>query len=147
MTDLKTRCYLVLSIIGVFLGIGAGITFTIYENNFAVLWAFISSAYALMNALLNILHYSDKLDEYYSINVLHSINCFAFFSAAVFTAILAWYIFNITYYSLPILPIKDSYAIIAVWIFMSAKWASMLVGTTYRYIRILSNSGRPLSQI
>ncbi|XP_073984806.1 uncharacterized protein [Rhodnius prolixus] len=147
MNDLRTRCYLVLSVIGIILGFSAGITFTFYDNNLAVLWAFISGAYALMNALLHILHCIDKLEEYYSINMLHNINCFAFISAAIFTAILAWYIFVICYFRKQILPMENSYVIVAVWIFMSAKWASALVGSTYRYIRILSNSGRPLSQV
>lgn len=45
MNDLRTRCYLVLSVIGIILGFSAGITFTFYDNNLAVLWAFISGLY------------------------------------------------------------------------------------------------------
>ncbi|KAK9503626.1 hypothetical protein O3M35_010146 [Rhynocoris fuscipes] len=138
--------YLSFSIFGVLLGFSAVIAFSVLDNSWAEFWSLLSGTYALMNAYLYYLVYKKKLDAFYNISELRNINCFATISTIVYSGALVWYIFEIIYYKLPSLPVNESYPIIAVWCFMTVKWALALSFSTQRQIKILSNSGRALLQ-
>jgi len=115
-------------LLGLFLS-GIGVTFSFssfvfffYGNYHAAVWALISGLLAAIDFHLLFLHYRRTLSSWHSVATVKDFEILAIFSMVIGLSAGAWYLFVFLYYSLPILPIPDSYPIAAVWAFMTVKW-------------------------
>nr|CAD7439697.1 unnamed protein product [Timema bartmani] len=93
---------------------------------------------------LNYLHLKEKLDLWHSPETLDSIKGLGTMTLIGGLTGVIWYIFIALYKSIPILPVSNSAAIMAVWAFMMAKWGLILILYGNKYIHIVTTSHRPL---
>jgi hypothetical protein len=60
-----------------------------------------------------------------------------FFSCCISLGFSIWYIVYASYHEIPMLPVKTSYYLTAVWSFMTVKWTLTLFILSYRYSRLV----------
>ncbi|KAL1132115.1 hypothetical protein AAG570_010073 [Ranatra chinensis] len=100
--------------------------------------------FASINLQLHLIYIRGTLDEWHSVDTLEGLKLFGFFTFSISSGFFLWYIFYIAYMGAPIIPVKDSMAVTAVWIFMTANWCGCLYLCSKRYINILNDASRPL---
>jgi len=126
------------SSLGVFFGISIFFVFTFaYNNNHAGTWGLISALFAGLCLHLHLLSSENRLSGWYSAPQLTAIAAFAFICFTFALGFSAWYLIYAVYHHIPMLPVKTSSYLAAVWAGMSAKWTFTLFLLSYRYSRIL----------
>lgn len=144
----KQWFHLVSSIIGIILGVAAFVVFFfVYENIDAGFWGFLSGVFAMVCFHLHYLHIRQKLDAWHSADTLRGIKVLGMMGTLAGMAGLIWYIFIAMYHHIPVMPVRTSMYIAAVWSFMTAKWGLSLFLYCRMYVRILVGHDPPLISI
>ncbi|XP_069692531.1 heme transporter hrg-1-like [Periplaneta americana] len=144
----KQWFHLISSLIGVFLGAAAFVTFfCVYKNLDAGFWGFLSGMFALVCLHLHFLHLRQQLESWHSVDTLGSMKVLGVVGALVGSAGCIWYIFISLYHHISVLPVDTSMYIAAVWTFMTAKWGLLLFSYCRMYERILLGGNPPFISI
>ncbi|XP_067004057.1 heme transporter hrg1-A [Anabrus simplex] len=129
---------LIISGIGVFLGVSAFIAFfCVYGNHAAGVWALFSGIFAAVCLHLHYLHFQDRLDSWHSIETLQGVKLLGVMAALAGGAGFVWYIFVALYYNIPVMPVGPSDFITSVWAFMTFKWGVMMILFSQMYSSII----------
>ncbi|OXA59123.1 heme transporter hrg1-B [Folsomia candida] len=126
------------SSLGIYFGITIFFLFTfVYHNNYAGIWGLISAVFAGLCLHLHLLSSDNRLSGWYSAQQLIAIAAFSFICFALAIGFTSWYLIYAIYHHIPMLPVKNSYFLAAVWSGMTMKWTFALFLLSYRYSRIL----------
>lgn len=133
---LRTKINIVISAIGVVLGISAFICFCIvYANVEAGMWALLSGIHSGLALMLHCHYLKESLHANFSRKALQYIGDFGIVGFVSGAALTLFYLFLEIYYKANILPIQTSIIIRLVWSFIMMKWGLMVYITTKKYQR------------
>lgn len=136
---------LILSALGVFIGVSAFfVLFIGYQNYDVGFWSILSGVLAAVCFHLHWLKRKDILDRWYTARSLRNLNVVGFVSAVAGITAMIWYIFITFYYKVPVMPISESTIITAVWSMICGKWGIFLMYHTHKYELILEEASAPI---
>ena len=126
-------------------GLGAFIAFFfIYSNIWAGTAAIIACLLSVICLHLNILYYKETLDDWFTVNSLSQLQIIAVCGIASGLGSLGYSLFYAIFYSVPIMPVKDSYYITSVWCFWTFKMGASLFYLCRWYKQALIDDLQPL---
>ncbi|XP_017891480.1 heme transporter hrg1-A isoform X3 [Ceratina calcarata] len=148
-TDLKmlreVRIHLILSAIGVIVGVSAFIVFFIaYSNHDVGFWSILSGILAAVCFHLHWVRGTENLAGWYTIITLRNLHAVGFVSAVAGITALIWYLFLTFYYKIPIEPISESTIISAVWSMICGKWGIFLMYYSHKYELVITEGSAPI---
>ncbi|KZC07565.1 hypothetical protein WN55_08336 [Dufourea novaeangliae] len=137
--------HLIISAIGVIVGVSACIVlFAVYNNHDVGFWSILSAILAAVCFHLHWVRGRGTLERWHTKVTLRNLNIIGFVSAVVSITALIWYLFLTCYYQIPIHPISESTAISAVWSMICGKWGISLTYHTYKYELIIQEDSAPI---
>ncbi|XP_053994022.1 heme transporter hrg1-A-like isoform X1 [Hylaeus volcanicus] len=137
--------HLIISGIGVIVGVSACIVFFIaYKNHDVGFWSILSGILAAVCFHLHWIKGNASLERWHTKVTLRNLNVVGFVSAVASITAMIWYLFLTFYYKIPLNPIAKSTAISAVWSMICGKWAIILVYYSHKYELIIEEGSVPI---
>ena len=137
--------HLIISAIGVFVGISACIVFVAaYGNHDDGFWAILSAVLAAVCFHLHWVKGKETLERWHTKVTLRNLNVVGAVSAIAAIAFFIWYLFLTFYYQIPIVPVEESTVIQAVWSMICGKWGILLMYYSRKYELIIQEGSGPI---
>jgi len=126
------------SCLGIFFGITILFVFAFhYQNDAAGVFGLISALFAAVSLHLTLLNDGNRIMTWYTAKNLKALSALALVSSLIALGFTLFYVIYASIHQLPMLPVKQSYYLVAVWSGMTFKWALTVSILSIRQARIL----------